>query len=82
MALGDDGEIARLATRMEYLIEDVKSLKTQVGALTNTLNTVQSEMMRRETNSMSVGQIAWLMLTFFGISAAIVLAIYLGGRAG
>ena len=82
MALGDDGEIARLATRMEYLIEDVKALKTQVGALTNTLNTVQSEMMRRETNSMSVGQIAWLMLTFFGISAAIVLAIYLGGRAG
>lgn len=82
MALGDDGEIARLATRMEYLIEDVKSLKTQVGALTNTLNTVQSEMMRRETNSMTVGQIAWLMLTFFGISAAIVLAIYLGGRAG
>lgn len=82
MALGDDGEIARLATRMEYLIEDVKALKTQVSALTNTLNTVQSEMMRRETNSMSVGQIAWLMLTFFGISAAIVLAIYLGGRAG
>lgn len=50
MALGDDGDIARLATRIEFLIEDVKAMKTDIGAIKPSLSTLESEVghLRRE----------------------------------
>ena len=93
MALGDNDDIARMATRLEFLIERVARLENQVTAATTTLATVQSEIaqLRREeqtrlaqqsSTQMTVTQVIWLMLSFLGIAAAITLAVYIGGRSG
>lgn len=97
MALGDDGDIARLATRIEYLIEDVKTMKADIGVMKPSLTALESEVghLRREVeqyrasaisyrplNGMNTAQVAWFMLAFFGIAAAIMLAVYVGGRSG
>lgn len=97
MALGDDGDIARLATRIEFLIEDVKTMKADIGAMKPSLSTLESEvghlrreveqyrasaMLNRPLNSINTTQMAWFMLAFIGIAVAIVLAVYFGGQAG
>lgn len=97
MALGDDGDIARLATRIEYLIEDVKTMKADIGVMKPSLTALESEVghLRREVeqyrasaisyrplNGTNTTQMIWFMLAFIGIAVAIVLTVYLGGRAG
>lgn len=91
MALGDNEDIQRMATRLEFLIERVSRLENQVATITSSIAAIQVEMsqMRRDeqirstaAQTMTAAQIAWLMLAFVGIATAIVLAIYVGGRTG